>query len=225
MPIINMVYKKKKWWKPWANTIAYYPLKADFNDASWNNKNLTNTWSPSITTYWWVACASYSSWNNYSYYNGSIWATATARTISVWLNIPTALDAWIWWIATSNNYWKWWLWFTEKSWQIWVSDFWAGQDRFAYPSWWFNIIAAQEWSTIKAYLNWTLVKTYTNQDTTWSWATAPNILKIWWKPWSNGGWADSNFAWYVSEFILENKTRTADEATKYYNSTKSNYWL
>jgi hypothetical protein len=31
-------------WKPWANTLAYYPLETDTKDYSWNNRNLTNSW-------------------------------------------------------------------------------------------------------------------------------------------------------------------------------------
>jgi hypothetical protein len=31
--------------------------------------------------------------------------------------------------------------------------------------------------------------------------------------------------WYISNLIMESKTRTADEILAYYNLTKSNYWL
>ena len=31
--------------------------------------------------------------------------------------------------------------------------------------------------------------------------------------------------WNASEFILENKVRTAEEILAYYNNTKANYWL
>lgn len=34
----------ESWWKPNANTLAYYPLDWSLNDESWNWLNLTSSW-------------------------------------------------------------------------------------------------------------------------------------------------------------------------------------
>ena len=76
---------------PWANTVGYYPLNTDFDDYSWNSRNLTNT-NATITTLGGVSCAYY--WGNaYSTYTGYS-LIRDARTTSVWMN-PSDLTDWV----------------------------------------------------------------------------------------------------------------------------------
>ena len=56
---MSAVYKWEdlvRWWKPWANTVAYYPLKEDANDYSGNNRNGTAS-NVNFTTLNWIECA------------------------------------------------------------------------------------------------------------------------------------------------------------------------
>ena len=64
MPIINIVYEEHKWWKPWANTIAYYKFDWNLNDSSGNNRNLS-MYTGSFS-YWTL-----SSWQPYCQLNTS----------------------------------------------------------------------------------------------------------------------------------------------------------
>lgn len=222
MPIINMVYKKKKWWKPWANTIAYYPLKADFNDASSNNRNLTNSWA-TITTVGWVICgywngSSYSSYTGYSLGN-------SARTVSVWSkpNSVWSSDAGVFHISPYNTAWNWslGLQYHNSKTVIQTSD-WsssAANIQATVTDWWHNIIITQTGQTVKLYVDGVLKWSKTNYP---SQANAPT----WWSLWAKfGSTYSEKFNWYISEAIFENKVRTDQEIADYYNQTKWNYGL
>ena len=78
-----------------------------------------------------------------------------------------------------------------------------------------NVTMTYASGTIKEYINgsyyWGETYTYSN------WTN----MTIWCR-WYNGDrWRN----WYISKVIFENKERTTDETTKYYNSTKANYGL
>lgn len=212
------------WWQPWVNTIAYYPLTSTTttSDMSWNWYNLTNNWMV-FGTYHWVSCA----------YKGKHYkATATvttaptwnaARTYSFWCyNENTTIDSSDieWYIvhgnlstnnmvligASEGGSWKDFI-SQRGSWkQFWVSL--RGQ-------WVYNCVVYNG-STFYWYRNWTLLDTWTYTiNTTWySFIIGGNPLN----------WRDV-LAWTFSEVILENKARTATEASDYYNNTKSSYWL
>lgn len=214
-------------WKPWANTVAYYPLKTDFNDASGNSRNLTNT-NTSISTQSWVDCVYFNGSNSYLTYSWyELWNTA--RTINLWcydvrpnsssdnqwiIHIwNTALNMWLWWSL--------WLQFTNAT-TLRTSD-WQNSSSESQTTtislWWNNIVVTQQTTTVKLYLNWVLKFTITNYP---SQTNAPN----WWRLWAScrtNPW--QYLKWYLSNVVLENKVRTAQEIADYYNQTKSNYWL
>ena len=210
------------WWQPWANTVAYYPLDIDFNDATTNERNLTNTWA-TITTFNWVSCAYYDG-SSYSRYNSSYSLPNTWRTVSMWLYIPSAWGcachvsnitssgprpAGLWIVWSSSNYGV----------VTWMSTYIEAN----YTWWprWINLICTQEWSIVKMYVDWQYSVQSTSRATTWSWYPAE-----WWMIWwTNKPTPDNLFTWYISRVILEDKARTAQEVLDYYNLTKSNYWL
>lgn len=205
----------QEWWQPWANTVAYYPLDADFNDASWNSRNLTNSWG-TITTLNWITCAyyngnSYSMYDNYSLSN-------TARTIS-------------WWVCKSNgarvavnvsnyntNQWGSLSILFYQNYIMVADDYWASAMAKTCSVWiWYNVVATQEWSTVKAYLNWE----YIGEST-----TRPSQTPTWWSLWAVHSTSHNDkYKWYISNVILENKARTAQEVADYYNQTKATYGL
>ena len=207
----NLVRPK---WKPWANTIAYYPLKENTNDYSWNSRNLTNNWL-TFWTYSGVTCASSSG----NYAQLSLWTATTYSnlTMSIWYNATTTtpvreafcfgggggnLDIWnngVTYYASSSQH------FDQTTWVT------ANQ--------WTNIIVTVNWSTWNIYKNWSLYTTKTN----W-WNVVANSIAIWTN--SDASYPQNNrFYGYLSNAIIENKTRTAQEVSDYYNLTKWNYWL
>jgi hypothetical protein len=218
-------------WKPWANTVAYYPLTSNFNDASWNSRNLTNT-NVSTTTLSWVLCAYFNGSNSYLTYSWfALWNTA--RTINLWLNYirPNSSSDRLWIIHIANPsantqaslYWS--LWSQIKtSTTICTADWYnssAESQTATISSWlWYNLVITQEWTTVKLYLNWDLkftISSYPNQQAAPSWR----------RLWASCRSIDINqyFKWYLSSVILENKVWSTDDIANYYNQTKSNYWL
>jgi hypothetical protein len=210
---------RPKWeWQPWANTVAYYPLDADFNDASWNSRNLTNT-NATITTLNGVDCAYY----NGSSYSTYTWATLprTARTMSVWANGAAINDGVIVDIKkyNENNAWALATIFYGNS--VLVADL-SGVDAGlpCQANTWYHVVATQEWNTVKIYVNWNLVWTESNRP---DYSTrTPNG----WALWSQfNGFHNSALNWHLSKVILEDKVRTAQEIADYYDQTKWDYWI
>lgn len=219
MAIFNTVYGGEWKWKPWANTVAYFPLDSTntVNDLSWNSYNLTNSWA----TFWtnaWVDCMVCNSSKSVSWSIATLPQWATARTFNFWVYNNTATAPW--WVEMyffcgtentnkmilfANNWDNNWDWITQywtSSWMI-VSN--LRQQRF-------NACVVYDWSKFLYYRNWSYVWWWTYTINT-SWTS----FKIYGRSWWNNGEK------FYSNFIIENKARTADEVAKYYNSTKANY--
>ena len=236
MPIINLVYEEPKWWKPWANTVAYYPFTSTstVNDMSGNNRNLTNN-GTQFWTYGWVDCA----------YLPRVDSKKLYWTLPLTWNQPFTFNVYI------NRQWN--SYRADGSWQIFVlgnvwtssacfwttiidSTSWEGSsvyNKYRVWTWWNDKTASQtntvwEWNMItvtnnswdvKLYLNWTqilnqTISFYISADT-FTIGSFPTTV------WSQYQW----FYWYMSNFIVENKVRTAQDISDYYNQTKSNYGL
>ena len=220
-------------WKPNANTIAYYPLTSTstVNDLSWNSNNLTNSWA-TFWEYHGIDCSRLywnfsDSWPIAYMYGNITWLPtwANARTYSFWCYNEnswntTYVETYLFqWQASTNkmvlcassNEFVWYYWISQywSSWKMWDTPIIRWQRA--------NHIITYDWSKFEWYVNWTSRWTWTYTINTWS-----NKLSIWW---ASENWWFNAFNWCFSEFIVENKARSADEITNYYNSTKSNYWL
>ena len=79
-----------------------------------------------------------------------------------------------------------------------------------------TITADSSWRTM--YMNWTQVSTWSSTITFIS-----TVLCIGGGSWTSS--VDNFFNGYMSDVIIENKVRTAQEISDYYNATKSNYWI
>lgn len=217
--VLKNAYIGEYGWKPWSNTVAYYPLTSTttVNDQSWNNRNLTNSWV-TFWTYKWIDCA-YSNMQSLLY-NSSFVTNIQNLTISVRA-----------YYVSNNNYggdynqmiWRWWG-SSENFWpyidipqgrQLRCSPWWIGTIYPANNSKWMHVIVTYNGSNIiKLYVNWVLNATNSSANIP-SWTN----LRIWGRDWYH--W------WYgwLSEFIVETKVWTDAEILDYYNNTKSNYWL
>lgn len=224
--LINTVTPKDLgwwWWQPWANTLAYYPLSADFNDASWNGYNLTNSWW-SITTVWWVGCA---------YYDGSSYSLNTSNpifswtyTISVWRR--PASTSWVMWMvlawtSSTNVEWDFW-WLQQSSWVIWASD-WYTLNRsvnsnftVSADTWYLLTTTVSNYRDVTIYVNWALK----NSLVRWNSLYNQTWVILWAKKWNV---YSEMSTWYISNVIFEDKVWTVTEIADYFDQTKSNYWL
>lgn len=226
MTIFNMAYLKKSgwWWgwKPWANTIAYYPLETNGNEASWKSwLDITATWitfSNNVAVLNWnqratvnsiawykTICFWFKKTNNYNGMVISRWDTSwyiQLRTngFSAW---------WSWWWNFNNDYTAWWS-TPSNVWRLCVitqtaaSNSWASSWSMKFylsDFWW--VSWARQYDTTNHYLNWSVT------SIGWSWNTSSPYALI----------------WEMSKLIFESTERTAEEISNYYNLTKSNYGL
>jgi len=222
--LFNSVYGWKGWWgwwKPWANTIAYYPLNSTdtISDKSWNNYNLTNSWWV-FWTYQGVDCWLFSG-SNRAYTSISALPTWDAdRTLLCWVYITQASGAeWdiIGWgtnsVGQDSSFWYhnvWWIWFRRD-----------GNDALDQSAGWYmwNNWMLLTWVKSSAWMYFYVngvQKGYSSYTMSTSWTT-----------FSVGQWNinSNNSTLYISEAIVENKARTADEVSAYFNQTKSKYWI
>jgi len=204
-------------WQPWANTIAYYPLDSSNTvaDLSGNGRNLTNN-SVSFGTYQWVSCASVTS----RYQRLTSPTISFPKTLSLWtyregrFNTGGSTLAALFTYGSSSTYKA--ITYNEKNWNlntiVWDYGGWVT------PISWqrFNLVIVND-SYLKIYVNGNLTGTYTKGTPAdyafyfFAFSTNVNGIDVYY-----GG---------LSNVIMENKTRTAEEISNYYNQTKSNYGL
>ena len=217
MPIINLVYEAPREWKPWANTIAYYPLTADYNDHSWNGYNITTVWASQIWTYQWVKCLDI---NNSKLIVSSIDAMTTYSEYT-WLFYAYWTSNWYEIQFSAAGSWGW-NWPSFRSWNSNEIRWWNPSNTYTtfsstycpHNTWFLFALVVRSGSWI-IYCN-------NNSSTIKTWVSSPS---------NNAGtlniWAVNNQGCYgyLSNLIIEKKARTAQEISDYYNNTKSNYWL
>lgn len=210
-------------WQPWVNTIAYWRLNWNTLDSSWNDRNLSvRTWSISYGVLSW--------WQNYWIFDGN--TVLSHKSNYVWLNRWTLL-AYIYYMSTSgilladnqdmdnsNNYYYASS-YTSSQYRplyYWLS---GGQTTAPWTWQWFLFAITQDGNGLKYYKNWTLVSTIST--TKFLNGTSHNQRSV-------GGlarWTQyyDKINWYVSDVILEDKIRTAQEISDYYDLTKWTYWI
>mgnify|MGYP002522910414 CR=1 FL=1 len=212
----NLVRPK---WKPWANTIAYYPLKENANDYSWNSRNLTNSWITFGENNW-VDCG-YFSGSACAYLSSSLFTWNPSFTVSFYAKMISA-DRYYWrsywFVGTGNSNYSFWN-FVQSStnWSK-LSVWWWSNDKvttYTVDNNWHHIVFTySSWS-------WTV---YVDGTSVYTGTRSPNIQDYRTVIWANPNLADG-FYGYMNEFIFEDKVRTTTEISNYYNNTKANYWL
>ena len=216
MTIFNSVYKSfKEWWQPWANTIAYYPLTEDFNDHSSSWYNLTSN-SVQLTTLSWVKCADLNS----SYCSANFNLTSLPYTISFYLKPKSTSNTIAIWFKDNGS--RWGSWIYVKNNQIYLR-YWNSTDQDSGTSYtintnWNHIVVTFWTDGSKIYVNGSLYASPKNSLT--------NVVNNWtpfyiWHDYATTTYWNS----YVWSVILENKVRTAQEISDYYDLTKWDYWI
>lgn len=232
---VKAVYKGSKkvrpewgWggWTPWANTVIYYPLTSTttVEDKSWNWYDLTNNGNVTFWTNAWVDCANFwTPWqgNHNLYYTNPTFLPSwnASRTMSIWAynTRPSQHDSLMmfWWERSSYK-------LSSLFFDAWVYFAWYSADTQQYTfttNTWHNVIATYDGSIVRLYLDGVEKGTRTTTLNT----TTPKF----WIGWGGTGyWSGNHYRdWYLSECIVEDVARTAQEVADYYDLTKWNYWL
>lgn len=212
------IYEEEVWptppFTPWVNTVAYYPLTADLNDNSWNNRNLTASDVSKITfwAYGGVNCAYFDTAHALYTWPSSL-ITNSAFTMSVWFKYNTSsFDVVCVW--SSNNVWNIEIAKNKAVYYAWSSNWWEVWISTTADTWTHAIITMYS-GTAYIYLNWQLYDSHSCWDIKW------NNIGIW----NNPVWTWTKYKWYMWEVIIEDKSRTAQEIQDYYDQTKSLYWI
>lgn len=219
------------WWQPWVNTYVYYPLDWDLKDYSWNNRDLSWSWI-TYETLWdiqvWVfnnVSATYTNdwlnwWSEYTYSVFTQTDTVPTWYPVAWFPYHTA-------VLSISNQWN----INDYGRVVWFGLWWALSEEYYngmmnVASWgtvstntWYHLVSTRDGSSLKTYLNWVLVWTASLR---WIGSHSNATLNVAFQR----NTSDSvKYGWKISKVILENKARTAQEISKYYNQTKSDYWL
>ena len=204
---------------PTSDTLAYYKFDWNLNDSSSSGRNMSlQNWS---VTYWTTA-----GWAKYWYFNTSTWTNnilfssinywTYKMTISYWIQPKTLFSDYVLSVelaatATVPIY--------ARAYDSYTVTFHGNDTTYAMSKdTWYYVTITRDGTTCKYYVNWVLVGTQTWQ--TWTYDVDFKLNNA--QNTSTTRYANDQ---YFSEMILENKVRSADEITAYYNATKSNYGL
>ena len=218
------------WWHPSANTLARYKLESNANDFSWNNRHLTNSWITFSDNFWifngnakWYY-SNQSLFNNLSKFTYSVYLNTQQITNTSYNSDPThnmvmsITDNWIY-----QNYDKTIVlyygsktaWYNYYNWKYFVEATWISLNT------WYLITYTFDWSTMKIYKNWTLIS---SKSCWWSYTSYTNATLTIWNNEDRWNYV-KKYYWKLSNVIVENKVRTAQEILDYFNKTKSKYWI
>ena len=215
-PLVNVYLWEKKvwpgWWEPWVNTIAYYPFGNDQLDATWNTTLSTQAWVQDTIWFRFTRDQNNSISVNWTNVSSGRWVSFYAKAYGrVWKFGAYMISVPIWWVVyyyIENT--SWFPYMYSIQYRSWQSSW--GQSSWRYPisndtryhfAYWIDTS-----DNITFYLNGVQ---QANFQISW-YATDPCAL-----------WTNIDFT--ISEFILEDKARTAEEIQAYYNQTKSKYWI
>ena len=225
---------------PTANTIAYLPLNWDVVDYSSYNRSFTvlgstsAEWTPVFETLSsWIKVANFIATNNVNS-NWFAYTTNVTDMPSSWNMTVSCRMNWSW----TTDYYQDLITFRTMSWStdrytrmVNISQ---SDNRFLFHGssqekssqsptvWtWYNYLCTVSGSNCYIYINGSQI--YSSAYSYWSRATSFNIWGFLRSGYTNSRYEVYN--WKLSEVIVENVARTAQEVADYYNSTKSKYWL
>lgn len=220
----NAYIGEKPWWKPWANTLLYYPLTENLADASGHWNTWTMTWTCSFNS----STGIHVTWKSSNYVTWmSIWVNArNTFTLNVWCKYDS-VASWVQtlWGNSSNtqNYQA----MKEElvSWDglyiwcsVWSTNVWGKVGETSVATTFHNICVIANWTTYKFYFNGVLKKQTTNSGSVNNYWT----MNLWYDNYYTSGRAANG---YIKDYIVESVARTEQEVLDYYNWTKWDYWL
>ena len=199
-------------WQPWANTLAYYPLKNDCNDYSWNNRNGTGS---NIQFIW-----GYAYWNGSDSTMSSTITNDSNKTVSLWVKWDSP-NEWDFvascWNSQGGSYY-------HQSIAVWTGIKWAVTVKNSR-----DYVSNSSVSNTRTHICVTFTsgnsKLYVNGEYQWANTYTYSSLSTNFTLFSryNASW--NFFKGYLSNVIVESSIWTDQEVADYYNLTKSNYGL
>lgn len=223
--------------EPWANTIGYRPFNWDANDYSWNGHDLSNTGTVTYTTQ--LANGNYVATRTWAVE----WVMSCFYTQFNYTNVPLTMVGWCRtsWNWTSSYYWpnKWMLWYSDNNSNGNVIKTAHGTNGYyiyvdSSPQSWVDAESSSSYADGNRHcMIWvfdtTWVALYVDDMTTpvCSGSTATTGTTCTWTLmiWGMSNQSYYSFNWDMSEFIMEDKARTEQERTQYFNLMKWNYWI
>jgi len=206
-------------WKPWDNTIAYFPFEMDkSNQISWWPMLSTST--TTISTIWWVKAL---------YCDGT-----QSQTLNIWFRVSDIASCMFWYYSTDNSWVRTLIGEQSTSADRWIvtfnstlrysrqqNDVTADIDTTQPSANSWHCLWISEWNNWgKMFLDW--VQVWTNSSTRdYSTLTLVNWVACWNTKWT----ITRQFKWYMSKLVLINSDISLEDYQDFYNQTKSNYWL
>lgn len=208
-------------WKPWANTLSYFPLRTDFVDVKW-----ARTLSPyNVSISWWYAVLSQAT-SRLPLSSGISWTSITAMC---WFYYQQYNTTWSWSSIFVRNWWDyhhlliswnqndwialWRVWYYNKD----VSPKFQYSNMNLTPWNWYHLVITKNWSNEKIYVNSNLVldNNYWFNNSSYPISIIWNYNSSGWQQWAIGK---------MCEVIFETWNWTQADITKYFNKTKSEFW-
>ena len=196
-----------QWWTPWANTLVYIPLTQAEGTNVYGTLWLTLTiiWGTFTDNYYYTASGS-----DYMYTWPSTYSTYSSYTLMCWVKYINW--GWFWW----NNYWDW------DNGNIFVFN--GNVERYSGSimnisftsldnKWHHLALVGASWIL---YIDWSQAGTNSNALNFKPRLLGINTQRMSWLSWCEACYSD---------YIFEDKVRTATEILDYYNLTKGNYWI
>lgn len=220
-----------EWWQPWVNTLVYMPIdNSDTNSTVYDHStNQTN-----FSWYWTASYDTLTSGKKVAVFDGTNWIYVDSQLIT---SQPCTVNLYVYrnWNQNNDNTifahqadynWIVAAWFNSSDMScfydqggslIWLNDSYTTNNQE-----WYNLVFTISSWTITTYINWQLIYSDTGY---WPWLS--NIL-------ATSFWFSRNISWNMNfrymngkmwSMIIEDKARTAQEISDYYNQTKSLYWI
>lgn len=209
---------RPNWWQPWANTVAYYPLEANTNDATWNY-NLTPTDITYTTLSSWLKVATFN-WSSSKAETSSFTTATWDYTTSMRVygdNIQSTLAV-MWGNATSDSAGRLWdVYYTQKQIRALIqpNGYIATGNNYYQNNTWYNLVVISSWWDVSVYINNNLIETQHLNCSNYS------NMYLGYRQYSN----DRFWKGYISRVIIENVAWISQEVSDYYDLTKWDYWI
>lgn len=196
------------WWQPWANTVAYFPLKTDQNDVM-NNAAIPITWTSKSIWYEFAGSDS-TKISNKTWWTKNI---NTVRFASFWIK-PESKTSWV--VAKFLQVPVW-----NVSYNRWHSAP-SAAEKFAAFNW-------SQWFLSGAYSftawNWYHIAMWNNGTQTLAYVNTVKVWELNMTPATDLAYFANKITAVFSEIIFEDNVWSWQEIIDYYNATKSIYWL
>lgn len=231
MTILNMVYGAWWWgwggWTPWANTLAYWTLDNKLTDETWNYDLTLQNWTFTQLASWRyvlsLEATSTKSWASYTWWpdlrsknlTWNLWIKDTASRS--WFNDWTYIYLLNWTANILNIVHSWPSQGDKIYWVLWNYNNYNDAPTYN-DTVWHNVVFTFNNTTyvLNEYIDGALKCT-----TTLSWWVSNTT----WIIYIGKTWYNNTAHLMVWATIIEDKERTAQEVSDYFDQTKADYWV